>query len=84
MPTPTRSAPPTKKPVPPDQTNAENFYYMKQMQAKTPMVIVMKDGEELRGIIEWYDKAALKFNREGAPNLMLYKHNIKYMYKDGE
>jgi len=84
MPLPTRSAPPTKKPVPPDQTNAENFYYMKQMQAKTPMVIVMKDGEELHGIIEWYDKAALKFNREGAPNLMLYKHNIKYMYKDGE
>jgi sRNA-binding regulator protein Hfq len=35
-------------------------------------------------VIEWYDKCALKFNREGAPNLMLYKHNIKYMYKDGE
>ena len=73
-----------KKPVPPDQTNAENFYYMKQMQAKTPMVIVMKDGEILKGIIEWYDKCALKFNREAAPNLMLYKHNIKYMYKDEE
>ncbi len=84
MPPPTRSAPPTKKPVPPDQTNAENFYYMKQMQAKTPMCIVMKDGEILKGVIEWYDKSALKFNREGAPNLMLYKHNIKYMYKDGE
>ena len=84
MPPPTRSASPTKKPVPPDQTNAENFYYIKQMQAKTPMVIVMKDGEELRGVIEWYDKAALKFNRDGVPNLMLYKHNIKYMYKDGE
>jgi len=24
-----------KKVAPPDQTNAENFYYMKQMQAKT-------------------------------------------------
>jgi len=23
-----------KKQVPPDQTNAENFYYMKQMQSK--------------------------------------------------
>ena len=31
-----------KKVAPPDQTNAENFYYMKQMQAKTPMVFVMK------------------------------------------
>lgn len=70
-----------KKTVPPDQTNAENFYYVKQMQSKTPMVIVMKDGEELHGVIEWYDKCCLKFNREGAPNLLVYKPNIKYMYK---
>ena len=74
---------PLKKIVPPDQTNAENFYYMKQMQAKTPMVVVLKDGEALEGIIEWYDKCCLKFNREGAPNLLLYKSNIKYMYKAG-
>ena len=58
-----------KKSAPPDQTNAENFYYMKQMQAKTPMVFVLKDGETLEGIIEWYDKTCLKINREGAPNL---------------
>jgi sRNA-binding regulator protein Hfq len=71
-----------KKPVPPDQTNAENFYYVKQMQAKTPMVFVLHDGEKLRGVIEWYDKSCLKVNREGEPNLLLYKPNIKYMYKD--
>jgi host factor-I protein len=73
--------PPVKKPVPPDQTNAENFYYLKQMQGKTPMVVVLKDGEILNGYIEWYDKQCLKFNREEGPNLLLYKHNIKYMYK---
>jgi sRNA-binding regulator protein Hfq len=71
----------TRKPVPPDQTNAENFYYIKQMQSKTPMVIVLKDGEELHGIIEWYDKASLKVNRLEGPNLLVYKSNIKYMYK---
>lgn len=73
--------PPAKKPIPPDQTNAENFYYLKQMQGKTPMVVVLKDGEKLQGYIEWYDKQCLKFNREEGPNLLLYKHNIKYMYK---
>lgn len=72
---------PAKKATPPDQTNAENFYYMKQMQSKTGMVIVMKDGEVLEGVIEWYDKGCLKFNREGAPNLLVFKSNIKYMYK---
>jgi sRNA-binding regulator protein Hfq len=71
-----------KKPIPPDQTNAENFYYLKQMQGKTPMVFVLKDGEVLHGTIEWYDKSCLKINREGDPNLLLYKSNIKYMYKD--
>ena len=74
-----------KKPAPPEQTNAENFYYQKQMQSRTPMVIVLRDGEEVRGIIEWYDKNCLKVIREsGEPNLMIYKPAIKYMYKEGE
>jgi host factor-I protein len=70
-----------KKQAPPDTTNAENFYYVKQMQSKTPMVIVLRDGEELRGIIEWYDKICLKLNRDEGPNLLIYKSFVKYMYK---
>ena len=27
------------------------FYYVKQMQAKTPMVFVLRDGETLHGVI---------------------------------
>jgi host factor-I protein len=67
--------------VPPIDTNAETFYYKKQMDAHTLMVIVLQDGEEIEGTIEWYDRNALKVNRQGAPNLLLLKHNIKYMYK---
>ena len=70
-----------KKTAPPEKTNAENFYYLKQMQGKTPMTIVLKDGEILTGVIEWYDKTCLKVNREGEPNLLIYKSNIKYMHK---
>ena len=51
------------------------------MQSKTPMSIVLRDGEILKGVIEWYDKTCLKVNREGEPNLLVYKSNIKYMYK---
>jgi host factor-I protein len=76
--------PAQRRPIPPDQTNAENFYYVKQMQSKTPMVITLKDGEVIKGVIEWYDRSCLKLNREGEPNLMLYKSNIKYMSKDEE
>ena len=78
-----RRPPAAHRNAPPDQTNAENFYYMKQMQSKTPMIIVLKDGETLEGTIEWYDKCCLKVNREGAPNLLIFKPNIKYMYKAG-
>ena len=73
--------PTVKKTLPPDQTNAENFYYLKQMQSKTVMSIVLRDGEVLKGVIEWYDKDCLKVNREGAPNLLVFKSNIKYMHK---
>ena len=74
-----------KKPAPPEQTNAENFYYQKQMQSRTSMVIVLQDGEEVHGIIEWYDRNCIKVNREnGEPNLMIYKPAIKYMFKEGE
>jgi len=73
-----------KKIVPTEQTNAENFYYQKQMQSKTPMVIVLRDGEEVHGYIEWYDKHCIMLNRSGAANLMIYKPAIKYMFKEGE
>lgn len=76
--------PPRRKQVPPELTNAEAFYYLKQMNGRTPMVVVLKDGEELRGIIEWYDRACIKVNRIGAPNLMVMKDCIKYMYKAEE
>ena len=73
-----------RKTPPPETTNAENFYYQKQMQGKTPMVIVLRDGEEIHGVIEWYDRCCLKVNRTSEPNLLVYKPAIKYMYKEGE
>ena len=74
-----------KKLPPADQTHAESFYYQKQIQGKTPMVVVTRDGEQLRGVIEWYDKSCIKLNRPaGHSNLLIYKSAIRYMYKEGE
>jgi host factor-I protein len=79
-------APPAarRKTVPPEQTSAEAFYYLKQMNAKTPMIVVLNDGEELHGVIEWYDRNAIKVNRTGSPNLLVMKPAVKYMYKAEE
>ena len=88
---PARAAQPQHTPVqvkkrvpPPSETNAEIFYYKKQIDAHTPMVLVLLDGEEIEGTIEWYDRGALKVNRKGAPNLLVLKRNIKYIYKADE
>ena len=79
---PTRSF--QRKQAPPEQTNAENYYYLKQMGAKTPMVVMLNDGEEIHGWIEWYDKWCLKVNREKGPNLLIPKQSIKYLYKEND
>jgi host factor-I protein len=73
-----------KKPTPPDQTNAESFYFVKQMQSRTPVAVVLTDGEILNGVVEWYDRDCIKLTRYGSPNLLVYKHVIKYMYKTGD
>jgi sRNA-binding regulator protein Hfq len=75
---------PRRRPAPPEYTNAEAFYYLKQMNAATPMVVVLDSGEELRGIIEWYDRSCIKVHREDKPNILLFKHAIRYLYKQEE
>jgi sRNA-binding regulator protein Hfq len=73
-----------KKTPPAEQTHAENFYYQKQMQTKTPMIIVLQDGDSMHGVIEWYDRNCIKITRTGQPNVLIYKAAIKYMFKASE
>ncbi len=64
------------------QRHAELFYLQKQIQSQTPMVIVLEDGEQVEGHIEWYDRHTLKVR--GRAKTLIYKSAIKYMYKLGE
>ena len=73
-----------KRQPPAAETHAEIYYYKKQIDAHTPMVLVLQDGEEIEGTIEWYDRGALKINRQSAPNLLVLKRNIKYIFKAEE
>lgn len=73
-----------KRAAPPYETHAENYYYLKQMNKKTPMAVVFLDGEVVEGYVEWYDRNCIKLNREKAPNLLIYKSSIKYLYKVSE
>ncbi len=76
------SAAPRHKPIPMEQTNAENFYYVKQMTGKTQLIVVLLDGEEIHGWIEWYDKNCIKVHTYSEQNYLIYKHSIKYITKE--
>ncbi len=67
-----------KRQPPPTETHAEIYYYKKQIDAHTPMILVLQDGEEIEGTIEWYDRGALKINRRSAPNLLVLKRHLPH------
>lgn len=73
-----------KKPAPPYKTHAENYYYIKQMNNRTPMVVELINGEVLKGRIEWYDEKCIKVKCDDESNFIVFKHVIKYMYKNPE
>lgn len=75
---------PQRKSFVPEQTFAENFYFQKQLQTKTLLTVVLKNGDTINGTVEWYDKNCVKFTRTGKPNLLLYKTAIRYIYKSAE
>lgn len=69
---------------PPTDTFAESYYYLKQMNKKTPMAVVYTDGTAVEGYVEWYDRNCIKLNRDHAPNLLIYKSSIRCIYKVGD
>jgi sRNA-binding regulator protein Hfq len=73
-----------RKPLPPEKTHAEEFYYLKQMAARPVLVFVLDSGETVRGRVEWYDRDCVKVHRDDGPNLLLYKRHIRYVHKEGE
>ncbi len=79
-----------------DSSHAEVFYFQKQIQAQTRMVVVLENGEQMEGVIEWYDRYAIKLRNLGHSNgqdgghsagrtrVLVYKDSIRYIFKAGE
>ena len=67
---------------PPEKTGAEEFYYLKQMEARTPIVVRLADGNTIHGVLEWYDRDCIKVHRQDAPNLLIRKQFVQLIYKN--
>jgi len=68
----------------PEPSHAEVFYFQKQVQTQTPMIVVLDDGERMEGVIEWFDKESLKLRLTNLQRVLVYKTAIKFIHKAGE
>jgi host factor-I protein len=66
----------------PEQTFEEVKYLRYLIEKAIPVRIRLSSNEEVAGVIEFYDANFIRITRDGAPNLFLYKHDIKYLYED--
>ncbi len=75
--------PSKKSKTPPPEETFEESSYLKSLGEKQKLVTVkLRDGETVRGWIEYYDKNMIRLTREGAPNLFIFKHEIMYIAED--
>jgi sRNA-binding regulator protein Hfq len=65
----------------PEQTFEEVKYLKHLIDNHIPVKIRMSDNEEVEGLIEFYDTNFIRLTRLGAPNLFVFKHDIKYLYE---
>src|SRR2546428_7014493 len=66
----------------PETTFREAEYIDRLSKSRTPVIVKLIDGEEVRGWIEYYDKDIIRITRESQPNLFIYKNRVKYLYED--
>ena len=66
----------------PEQTFEEIKYLKRLIESHAPIRIKLSNNEEVRGVIEYYDKRFMRVTREGEPNLFIFKHDIKYLAEE--
>jgi host factor-I protein len=67
---------------PPEQTLEEAKYLKALIEGAKPVRVKMVDGEEVVGVIEYYDHSFIRLTRDGEPNLFIFKHDIKYLHEE--
>jgi host factor-I protein len=71
------------KAPPPGETGQEALYLRSLSDRQVVVTIKLRDGETVRGWIEYFDDAMLRLTREGQPNLFIYKHQIRSISESG-
>lgn len=71
------------KTPPPGETGQEALYLRSLSDRQVPVTVKLRDGETVRGWIEYFDDGMLRLTREGQPNLFIYKQQILTITETG-
>ena len=69
---------------PPGDTGQEALYLRSLSDRQVNIQVKLRDGETVRGWIEYFDEGMLRLTREGKPNLFIYKHQIRSITEVGK
>jgi host factor-I protein len=72
------------KAPPPGDTGQEALYLRSLSDRQVVVTVKLRDGETVRGWIEYFDDAMLRLTRDGLPNLFIYKHQIRSIAEAGK
>jgi len=65
----------------PEQTFEEVKYLRYLIEHEIPVCIRLSNNDEVQGLVEFFDASFIRITRHNAPNLFLFKHDIKYLYE---
>lgn len=71
------------KTPPPGETGQEALYLRSLSERQVQVIVKLRDGERVRGWIEYFDDGMVRLTRAGKPNLFIYKHQIHTITEAG-
>jgi host factor-I protein len=71
------------KTPPPGETGQEALYLKSLSDRQVIVTVKLRDGEMVRGWIEYFDDSMLRLTRDGQPNLFIYKNQIRTISEAG-
>jgi host factor-I protein len=82
--TPSVSTRHRSKAPPPGETGHEALYLRSLSDRQVNVQVKLRDGEIVRGWIEYFDEGMVRLTREGKPNLFIYKQQILAITETGK
>jgi len=68
----------------PEQTLEEVRYLKHLIEKQVPICVKLRNNELVKGVVEYYDANFIRLTRQAAPNLFIFKHEIKYLYEEAK